>query len=242
MIDIQCHCAISDAFRVADTVLIQKLPHDERLTDPQVRNAPFPSRGQVLVWDGEIKGLALRVTPGAKSFVLNYRVGGRQRRITIGSYPDWPVQAARKAAKQLKREVDQGCDPMAERHVDRAAPTMIDLWERYQTEYLPRKAAKSQADERAMWSKIVLPRLGKEKLAALTHADMDDLHHYITTVRGTPVVANRAIAFLRRMFNLAKRWGWLTDNPAHRRAQEPRGKAQPVSQSHRNRRVGSGAQ
>ena len=134
--------------------------------------------------------------------------------ITIGSYPDWSVQAARKTAKELKREVDQGHDPMGERHAERAAPTMIDLWERYRAEYLPNKAAKSQADERAMWTNIVLPRLGREKLASLTHADMDALHHYITMVRGTPIVANRTIAFLRGMFNLAKRWGWLADNPA----------------------------
>jgi integrase len=56
--------------------------------------------------------------------------------------------------------------------------------------------------------------LGKEKLASVTHADMDALHRYITSIRGTPIVANRAMAFLRRMFNLAKRWGWLADNPA----------------------------
>jgi integrase len=54
---------------------------------------------------------------------------------------------------------------------------------------------------------------------------MDALHQYITTVRGTPIVANRTIAFLRRMFNLAKRWGWLADNPAtgvHKNPEEKR--------------------
>ena len=150
----------------------------------------------------------------AKAFILDYRTQGRQRRITIGSYPDWSVQAARRAAKDMKREVDHGGDPMGERRAQRDAPTMIELWSRYSTEYLPNKAPKSQADERAMWTKIILPRLGKEKLLSVTHADMDALHRYITSIRGTPIVANRAMAFLRRMFNLAKRWGWLADNPA----------------------------
>ena len=144
---------------------------------------------------------------------LNYGIEGRQRRITIGSYPDWSVQAARRAARELKREVDQGSDPMGERHAERVAPTMIDLWERYQPN-VSNKAAKSQADERAMWANIVSPQMGTAKLASLTHANMDALHRHITTVRGTPIVANRTIAFLRRMFNLAKRWGWLADNPA----------------------------
>ena len=51
----------------------------ERLTDNFARKALPPSRGQTLVWDGEVKGFALRVTSGgAKSFVLDYRADGRQ--------------------------------------------------------------------------------------------------------------------------------------------------------------------
>jgi integrase len=187
----------------------------ERLTDDFVRNALAPTSGQSLFWDTEVKGFALRVTAKkAKAFVLAYRVQGRQRRITIGSYPEWSVVAARRAAKDMKREVDHGGDPMGERRAQREAPTMIELWERYSAEYLPMKAPKSQADERAMWTNIVLPRLGREKLVSISHSDMDALHRHITSIRGTPIVANRAIAFLRRMFNLAKRWGWLVDNPA----------------------------
>src|SRR6202142_4503475 len=110
----------------------------ERLTDTLVRKALPPASGQTLYWDAEVKGFALRVTPGsAKSFVLDYRAEGRQRRFTIGSYPDWSVQAARQAAKELKREVDAGRDPMGQRHSERAAPTLHDLWERYQVEHLP---------------------------------------------------------------------------------------------------------
>jgi len=187
----------------------------ERLTDSLVRKALPLARGQAMFWDSEVKGLALRVTPnGAKAFVLDYRADGRQRRITIGSYPDWSVQAARKTAKDMKREVDHGHDPMGERHAEREAPTIADLWERYSVEYLPSKASKSQADERTMWSSIIQPRLGKMKVANVSHADIDSLHRDITTIRRTPVRANRTVAMLRKMFNLAKRWQWREDNPA----------------------------
>ena len=187
----------------------------ERLTDALVRKTLPPARGQTLLWDGEVKGFALRVTSGgAKSFVLDYRAEGRQRRFTIGSYPDWSVQAARQAAKELKRDVDQGRDPMAERHSARGAPTLQDLWERYQVEHLPRKAPRSQADERSIWQKIILPRLGKLKLSAIDHASIDALHRDITAIRGTPVRANRTIEVLRKAFNLAIRWNWCERNPA----------------------------
>jgi integrase len=185
-----------------------------RLTDAMVRKALPPARGQAMLWDGDVKGFALRTTPGgAKSFVLDYRAEGRQRRITIGQYPDWTVQAARKTAKELKREVDHGRDPMGERHAERDAPTVHELWERYQLEHLPHKAPRSQVDERIMWEKIILPRFGKMKVAAIIADDIDSLHHDITLVRRTPIRANRTVEVLRKAFNLAIRWNWREDNP-----------------------------
>ena len=134
----------------------------ERLTDAIVKRTGAGDRPQVIAWDADVKGFGLRVTNrGAKSFILDYRAGGRQRRITIGSYPDWSVAAARTEAGTLKREVDLGRDPMGERHTDRAAPTMRDLWDRYKRDHLPRKAARSQADETMMWEKLVLPTPGQ---------------------------------------------------------------------------------
>ncbi len=80
----------------------------EKLTEAAARKALPPVRGQSMLWDAEVKGFALRVTPGgAKSFVLDYRAEGRQRRITIGAWPDCTVAAARQTAKDMKREVDR---------------------------------------------------------------------------------------------------------------------------------------
>jgi integrase len=187
----------------------------QRLTDVCVRKALVPARGQAILWDSELKGFGLRLTSGgSKAFLLDYRAEGRQRRITIGAYPDWSVAAARKVAKTMKQDVDLGDDPMGERHAEREAPTMEDLWERYQLEHLPQKAERSQVDERIMWERIILPRLGRLKIAGVTHDDVDALHRDITTIRGTPVRANRTIEALRKAFNLAIRWNWRTDNPA----------------------------
>jgi hypothetical protein len=166
----------------------------ERLTEIRARKEPAPARGQTILWDTDVRGFALRVTPGgAKSFLLDYRVDGRQRRITIGSFPDWSVQAARTTAKKLKQEVDGGRDPMGQRHADRVAPTLQDVWERYETEHLPRKAVRAQADERSMWQKIILPRLGRLKIASIDADHIDQLHRDVTNVRRTPVRANRVV-------------------------------------------------
>jgi integrase len=195
----------------------------EKLSETLVRKALPPARGQTMIWDAEVKGFGVRITPGgSKSFVLDYRAEGRQRRITIGAHPDWKVAAARDTAKNMKREVDHGRDPMGERQAQREAPTVMEMWERYQREHLPQKSARSQVDERIMWEKIILPRFGKMKVGAIAHDDVDALHRDITTIRGTPVRANRTVEVLRKAFNLAIRWKWREDNPASgvRRNQE----------------------
>ena len=72
-------------------------------TDRAVKALQAPERGNRTAWDSELRGFGVRTTAaGAKSFVLNYRSGGRERRLTIGSYPDWPLAKAREQARALK--------------------------------------------------------------------------------------------------------------------------------------------
>ncbi len=48
-----------------------------------------PERARYEVFDAQMPGLAIRVTPsGHKSWVLLYRHHGRLRRLTLGRYPD----------------------------------------------------------------------------------------------------------------------------------------------------------
>ena len=64
----------------------------EELTDKGVKALPKPAASNRVTYDVEVKGFGVRVTAaGAKSFIVNYRSGGRERRITIGSFPDWRV-------------------------------------------------------------------------------------------------------------------------------------------------------
>ena len=185
-----------------------------RLTDRSVRALQPPTTGHLISFDGEVSGFGCRVTTaGAKAFVLNYRIGRRQRRLTIGAFPDWSTVAARDEAKRLKREVDLGRDPMAERQAERAAPTVADLAERYEAEHLPGKRPRSADEDRALIRDYILPALGRLKVAELATADVAKLHRQITA-DGKPVRANRMLACLRTMLALAVSWGMRADNPA----------------------------
>src|ERR1700685_1127060 len=71
----------------------------------------------VIHWESDndsISGFGLRVTAaGIKSFLLNYRVHGRQRRYTIGQLGAWTAETARQEARRLRTLVDRGEDPFA---------------------------------------------------------------------------------------------------------------------------------
>lgn len=184
-----------------------------RLTDQIAKGLCPPVKGNRIVYDDQVRGFGLRVTKaGRKAFVLNYRISGRERRMTIGAYPDWTVVGARKQAEEFRREVDIGIDPLQRREDKRAEPTIEDLFERYCSEHLPKKSESSVRNDIQMWQKSILPTMRRRKVADITFDEVDALHRKIT--RRAPIQANRTISLLRKAFNLAKRWGWLKTNPA----------------------------
>jgi integrase len=182
-----------------------------KLTDKVVRELASPVHGHIRVHDRDLRGFGARVTAtGTKSFILDYRIDGRERRYTIGQYPAWSVAAAREEAQKLRRRIDRGEDIMGERQAAREAPTVRDLAERYREEHLPKKRPGSRRDDESMLRRHVLPELGQLKVAHVEYQYIDRLHR---TLKATPHHANRVVALLSKMFSLAERWGWRADNP-----------------------------
>jgi len=190
------------------------------LDEKTARLAPPPIDGKpyLIEYDGgdprAVKGFGLRVTKrGARSFILNYRnAEGRERRLTIGAYPDWKVVAAREEARKLKRDIDRGLDPMGERHGLREAPTLKEFAESYIAARHGTKRARTVKEDESLLNGIILPELGERKLVGIGFNDVEALHLKVTK-NGTAVRANRAVALLRNMFNKAMKAGLRTDNP-----------------------------
>ncbi len=196
----------------------------DKLTDKDVKALEPPETGNRITYDPEVKGFGVRVTSaGARAFILNYRAAGRERRITIGSYPDWTTSAARDRAKELKREVDNGGDPMGDRHADRAAPTVSELADRFVEEHLSKRRDSTVTDYKSILRLYIRPRLGTMRVQDLRHSDVEKLHHAIA--KTAPYRANRTVAVLSKMLSLAIKWEMRTDNPARgieRAAEEKR--------------------
>jgi integrase len=172
-----------------------------------------------------VKGYGARVTAaGARSYVLAYRTkAGRKRLYTIGSTADWRTTAARDEAKRLRRLVDQGGDPIADDQALRAAPTVGELCDRFLAEHVVRKRPSTASAYRLMIDLHIRPALGSLKVEALTFPDCNGLHLRMTRDRGS-YIANRTIAVLSKMLNLAIRWGIRSDNPTRGIERNPEGK------------------
>jgi integrase len=184
-----------------------------QLTDKLVKALPTPERGNRITRDTDVRGLGVRVTSaGARAWVFNYRAAGVERRMTFGSCDAWPIRRARERAKELRRLVDAGQDPMADRHAERAAPTVNDLADRFEAEHLPRKRPATARDYRGLLRDIIRPALGNKKVADLRHADVERMHREV--VGRAPYRANRAAAVLSKMLALAVKWEMRADNPA----------------------------
>ena len=188
----------------------------ERLSDALVKRLPLPASGNVITWDADVAGFGCRVTTaGARSYIFNYRVrgSGQQRRHTIGAISDWTAGSARSEARRLRRLVDSGADPRGDQEEQRDAPTMVELFERFKREVLPRKRPSTAKDYRGMIELHLKPFFGAStKVGDVEYTDVDKLHRKVTAT-GSTYVANRCIALLSRMLSLAIKWQMRTTNP-----------------------------
>ena len=165
-------------------------------------------------WDqgtGAVSGFHARRQKGdAITYMLKYHVGGRARWHTIGRHgPPWTPDTARKEARRLLGLVAGGGDPAGVKAAVKAAPTLADLAARFLAEHAEAKRKASTTKEyRRLIENLILPALGKHKVAEVTRADVARFHH---SRRGTPIEANRALALLSTLFNWAERVGERPD-------------------------------
>jgi integrase len=184
----------------------------ERLDTDFVRKVDLPETGAVTYWDNDpkVSGFGVRIyAGGGRSFFLNYRIDGRERRYTIGAFPRWSVTAARERAKELRSEIDRGHDPAGQKRERREAPTVQDLIDRYIEEHLPRKSA---GEQRVEDEKKMLEEIGKHlgphtKVADVHGGDIRDMHRKISESVGRSgpraVRANRILSVCSKMFSLS---------------------------------------
>ncbi|MCR4375477.1 MAG: integrase family protein [Acidobacteria bacterium] len=192
------------------------------LTDPHVR-ALRPRATAFDVWDAQQRGLLVRVLPSGRiEFAIRYRIGGSRRRLKLGCYPAVSLKAARSRARSAQSAIDNGKDPAAERQAAKTAPA--DTVKALADDYLKKHARKfkrSAAEDERLLEADVLPTWGPRSVRSLTRRDVRLLLDRVVD-RGSPIMANRLLAVVRKMLNFAVDHDWIEANPAARVAKPAR--------------------
>lgn len=158
----------------------------------------------------------IRISPKNKKtwFIMYKTEAGKIKRFTLGTYPKMSLKDARKNANDTMGRIHEGLDPMQDKRDRRAAPTVTDLWNKYQ-ESLTRKARKKVAsteyEEKRRWEKIISPALGDLKVADVAPMHISNLLNKVA--ENAPISANRLHTLLRVMFKVALANGWIHIHP-----------------------------
>ncbi|MFV3131688.1 tyrosine-type recombinase/integrase [Niveispirillum sp. KHB5.9] len=197
-------------------------------------DSAIPGARDCYLWDSELSGFGLKVTPsGAKTYLVQYRTGGRgmpTRRITIGRHGSpWTPEQARQEARRVLAAVDLGEDPAAAKADKRRDLTVSDLCDLYLAEgCTTKKSSTIRADQgRITWH--IKPLLGKRKVGDITRADVERLLRDVATGKtaspqrsskggsratGGKGAASQTVILLRAMFAFALARELREDNPA----------------------------
>ena len=180
-------------------------------------DAVQPGGKETFLWDDELRGFGLRTTViGAKSYVLQYRMGGREtpsRRYTLGKHGSpWTPQTARKEAERLLLMVRQGIDPVQAEHERRQQA--VDLaFEPYVESFVElylKKRWKQWPLGAGLLRREAVPVLKRKPLPAIKRSDLSLIWDRL---QDRPAVARLTHATLRKLFRWAVNRGDLERSP-----------------------------
>ena len=150
-------------------------------------------------------GLELRIFPsGERRWAIRYRVGSRQRRLTLGDALVIPLGGkggARELARNALKEVANGKDPVEAKREKRQADTVAEFAAVYMERH-SKAHKRSWRNDRAILDADLLPKWKNRPMKEITRRDARELLEAIVD-RGAPIHANRVRALGSKMWNFA---------------------------------------
>lgn len=176
-------------------------------------DASQPLAKDAYLWDDELTGFGVKITPaGRKVYLVQYRIGGRRgrtRRVTIGPHGTVTPEQARTDAKRLLGAAASGLDPAAARQEERRQPSLGALLDQFLIDHVDAKLKASTAAEYRRLARLyVPPGLRRKSAAELQRSDIARLH---LTMRDKPYQGNRTLALLSKFFNWCEKYGYRAD-------------------------------
>jgi integrase len=194
-----------------------------KLTTATVSKVKLPAgKTDHIEWDDDISGLGLRLRAGgSRSFVYQYKLGTKHRRMALGVATPETVARARKTAGELHARVKLGQDPASDKvEAQRQAsetflPNVEEFLEIKRTEYRP-------GSFREIRRHLLMHAKPLHHLPAarITLRDVADLISAVTKQSGA-VTANRVRSSLSVLFSWLIQNGRVPANPVVNSGKNP---------------------
>lgn len=205
---------------------------NNRLTKSSVEKLELRER-EYVEWCGQLPGFGCRVRPsGAKSFVAQYRIGGRKspvRKVTIGKFGTLTVDLARDKARHILAQAALGNDYADSMRKQRDTPTMAELCDEYLIHGCHRKKASTIATDKGRIERHIKPLLGSRKVSDISKANVEQFRNAVAdgktavcvktgkygraNVTGGKGTATRTLRLLGGIFTYAIDKGYIEKNP-----------------------------
>lgn len=183
-------------------------PPRAHLTDAAIRGAkPGPTPRKLF----DSGGLYLLVAPsGGRWWRMKYRVGGKEKKLSLGVYPAVTLRMARDRRDAARRQLAEGQDPGAARKEEG------ETFELVAREWLERFAPSWTREHRALLEgrleRDVFPWLGERPIRAVTASELLAALRRIEA-RGAPETAKRIRVTCGQVFRFAVATGRAERDP-----------------------------
>ncbi|SIO39622.1 tyrosine-type recombinase/integrase [Halodesulfovibrio marinisediminis] len=165
-------------------------------------------------------GLCLEVPPtGQKRWRLRYRVDGKSKMISLGTYPEVTLKEARKKRDVMRVQIADSVDPslLRKAEISKQQNKTQNTFEAISLEWAEKhfinKSLKTRATDLSRLERDVLPIIGAKQIAEVSTLDMLKLVERIEK-RGAYEAARRTRALCSRIFRYAIALEKIDKNPA----------------------------
>ncbi len=189
------------------------------LSDKEV-NAAKPKEKMYKLFDGG--GLYMEVPPEqSKRWRIKYRFEGREKTLSLGTYPDVSLKSARTKREKIKQLLDEGIDPSQIRKEQKeqkvqAQEESENTFERSATLYIehlrPNRQEKYWEGVESAFKRLIYPIIGNKNINDVNAKDIIEVLNHIQN-RGTIETAHRQFTQISSIFKYAVSHGFAERNP-----------------------------
>lgn len=172
---------------------------------------PLKQGERIEIYDTEMPGLVLRITPTAKTYFVRYRTpDGRRQRYQIGDTTITPADA-RKEAKKVLGDAARGKDPAKEKRSIKKAETLKQFFDMNYEPWL--RANRKSADNTMKRLRTAFKPFLERQLTNVTAWAVEKAIAEDRQEKKSSVYRNRDLACLKSALNKAVEWKLIEANP-----------------------------